>query len=357
MIVVEIVLINEVQDVTMKIQIYIETGGNHMAVQKIYGLTYEQMEEFIKTVNLPIGQELYDRRTYRIEPLYYLDLDQKFRKLVAYYSKVLILSDGLDHPIGAVFFDGASSLIMYMLQEHRDQKNMATICQNGILRSECYPYQAVQMPIDDLESYEYFQKIHHLLLCCGLRINNLDSCFGKLLEVSPEVEGCYTENGYSSFMAAYGVDGAYERLAPGEPMSIRLARSTNLILYDNRTVLTEVTDDHVVFDYRPAKNLNIRMQSVGSDVMLGLFSIDATIENRGKKVPFFQSDNASEEFLSQHVPWSQLPEFLKQFMAVFDRVFTKRSFVDNPGQMMGRFEHELKDKFEPVFFEYIRDFR
>ena len=139
--------------------------------------------------------------------------------------------------------------------------------------------------------------------------------------MSPEVAGCYGEEGYSSFVAAYGVDAAYERDAPGDPMSERLARSTNLILYDNRTTLTVVTADRVVFDYRPAKNLTIRMQSVGSDVVLGLFAIDARIENRGKQVPFFQSDNVSDPFLAQHVPWSQLPEFLKQFMAVFDQVF------------------------------------
>jgi hypothetical protein len=328
-----------------------------MAVQRTYGLTYEQMEEFIKTVNLPIGQELYDRSTYRIEPLYYLDLDLKFRKLVAYYSKVLILSDGLDHPIGAVFFDGDSTLIMYMLEEHRDQKHMTTICQNGILRSECYPHQAVKIPIADIDSYEYFQKIHHMLLCCGLRVDNLDACFLRLLEVSPEVAGCYGEGGYSSFFAAYGVDASYERVVSSEPMSRRLARSTSLILYDNRTVLTSVTNDHVIFDYHPAKYLSIRMQSVGSDLALGLFAIDARIENRGKQVPFFQSDNALDPFLAQYVPWSQLPEFLKQFMAVFERVFTKRGFMENASNVMGRFECELKEKFEPVFFEYIRDFR
>ena len=258
-----------------------------MAEQRTYGLTFGQMEEFIKTVKLPIGQELFDRCTYRVDPLYYLDLDQKFRKAVAYYSKVLILSDGLDHPIGGVFFDGNSTLIMYMLEEYRTFKHMSAICHNGILRSECYPYQAVRIPLDSLDSYEYFQKIHHMMLCCGLRINNLDACFEKLLSISEEVAGCYADNGYSSFVAAYGVDGAYERLAPGDPMNERLARSTSLILYDNRTQLVSNTSDCVVFDYRPAKNLIIQMRSVGSDVMLGLYAIDARVIGRGKKViPF-----------------------------------------------------------------------
>ena len=329
-----------------------------MAEQRTYGLTFGQMEEFIKTVKLPIGQELFDRCTYRVDPLYYLDLDQKFRKAVAYYSKVLILSDGLDHPIGGVFFDGSSTLIMYMLEEYRTFKHMSAICHNGILRSECYPYQAVRIPLDSLDSYEYFQKIHHMMLCCGLRINNLDACFEKLLNISEEVAGCYADNGYSSFVAAYGVDGAYERLAPGDPMNQRLARSTSLILYDNRTQLVSNTSDCVVFDYRPAKNLIIQMRSVGSDVMLGLYAIDARVIGRGKKViPFFQSDSTSDEFLAQHVPWSQLPEFLKQFMAIFEQVFTTWSFADNSEKIIAEFERKLHEKFTPVFFEYIRDFR
>lgn len=331
-------------------------------VSKQYGLTYEQMEEFVKTVRLPMGQELFDRRTYRIEPLYYLDLSPKFRKDVGFYKKVLILSDGCEQPIGAVFFTDDEIFVMYTLEEYRNQKYMATICQNGVLRSECGPHAVTIIPTDNIVSFEYFQMIHHMLLCAGVRIYNLDSCFQQLLKVSPEVEGTYGEN-YESFVAAYGVDAAYERLVDGTPLSKRLANAVDLILYDNRTKLISVTDDRVVFEYRPAKDLVIRMGSFGPDVVLGLFTIDANFVGRGSKLEtLFQSDHAQVNLLMQHIPWNNLPAFLKYFVELYMECFNhgillKRDSAENREARISRFQAALAQKFDSNFFEYIRDFR
>ena len=321
------------------------------------GLTFDEMEEFIATVSLPLGQLLYDRSTYRIEPLYYLDLDARFRKKVASYSKILIVTDGLDHPLGAIFFNYAYTLTLYMRKDYRGQSVMSNLCRNGILRSECYDYQCVNIPTDDIESFEYFQMLHHMLLFAGLRISNLDACYQRLLTVSPEVEASYGEGGYSSFVAAYGVDAAYERGFPGDPMSRRLADSTSLVLYDNRTKLAAVTDNLVQFEYRPVKQLVIVMTSTGSDIPIGMFTVEAKIESRGGAKVFFSSDQTKNETLAQHIPWSQLPEFLKYFMSAFTQIFTKWGFSENAEQMKEKFEQALEEHMSPEFFTYVRDFR
>ena len=321
------------------------------------GLTFDEMEDFIATVHLPLGQLLYDRSTYRIEPLYYLDLDARFRKKVAYYSKILIVTDGLDHPLGAIFFNDRYTLTMYMRKDYRGQSVMSNLCRNGILRSECYDYQFVNVPTDEINSFEYFQMIHHMLLYAGLRISNLQACYERLVAVCPEVEASYGEGGYSSFVAAYGVDAAYERIQPGDPMSHRLADSTSLVLYDNRTKLVAVTDDVVQFEYRPAKQLLIVMTSTGSDIPIGMFTVEAKVEGRGGPKVFFSSDRTENPTLAQHIPWSQLPEFLKYFMAAFEHVFTKWGFNEHPDQVQERFEHALEGHLSPEFFTYVRDFR
>jgi hypothetical protein len=314
------------------------------------------MEEFIPTVDLPVGQLLFDRSTYRIWPLYYLDLNARFRKKAAGYSKILIVTDGLDHPLGAVFFDYADNLTMYMRKDYRNKGIMSELCKNGILRSECYEYQAVNIPPDMIDSFEYFQMLHHMLLCAGLRISNLSDCYERLLTISPDVETAYGDGNRSSFVAAYGVDAAYERTFPGASMARRLAESTNLVLYDDRTKLTVLTDELVRFEYRPTKQLVMTFTSAGSDIPIGLFAVEAMVKTWGGTKVFFSSDQTDNAVLSQHIPWSQLPEFLKYFMSIFEKG-TRWIFNEDPNQVRARFEHKLEKHLCPEFFTYVRDFR
>ena len=61
--------------------------------------------------------------------------------------------------------------------------------------------------------------------------------------------------------------------------------------------------------------------------------------------------------LAQHIPWSQLPEFLKYFMSAFTQIFTKWGFSENAEQMKEKFEQALEEHMSPEFFTYVRDFR
>lgn len=139
-------------------------------------MTMEAFDCILRHITLPIGKLLEDGRTYRLS-LSEGDIeiqDEEAWKMLGYFDKLLVLSDGEGHVVGGVLFYGRFDLQVLMLDEYKGCGYMSAIHGNGILRAELDPEQEVSICMDGIASVDDFNMKVHLLSLIGLKAKNED---------------------------------------------------------------------------------------------------------------------------------------------------------------------------------------
>lgn len=121
-------------------------------------MTESAFEKLLRSIQLPFGELLYDKSTFRVTTEYFDNLSMEQRNELATLEKFLILTDNQIKVVGGVLFYGASDIQITVLSEYRNMGFMSQIHKNGILEAECYPNQRVTIATNAIESFEDFRK-------------------------------------------------------------------------------------------------------------------------------------------------------------------------------------------------------
>ena len=132
----------------------------------------EVFEEILRCVHLPLGELLCDNSTYRISADDFCNIKTKHIDELNNFDKFLVLSKEQE-VVGGVLFYGATDIQATIFPEYRGMHFMSEIHKNGILKSECYPNQKVNVSKYTLNSFGDFLMKHYLLSCADLKISNL----------------------------------------------------------------------------------------------------------------------------------------------------------------------------------------
>lgn len=140
---------------------------------KVTRVKNDVFEDILRRIKLPFGVLLTDRSTYRIIPADFTQIPACYTRELPWITKILILTDGQDTVVGGVLFYGDTDIQATVFPEYRGKHFMSAIHKNGILMSECYPNQRVNVDTNNIVSFDDFLMKHYLLSCAGLRITNL----------------------------------------------------------------------------------------------------------------------------------------------------------------------------------------
>ena len=162
----------------------------------------ETFENILRYIRLPIGVQLYDRCTYRVEKQDFFKLHH-FNELDS-FDKFLVLSDGNLHVVGGVLFYGATDLQVTVFKKYRGKGYMSAIHDNGILRSECYEGQRASVAVDNIRTMDDFLLRWYLLQKIGVPVKNLSDVYRHLVFWDKKNISNFTEE---SFVEAFSVDG------------------------------------------------------------------------------------------------------------------------------------------------------
>lgn len=133
----------------------------------------EVFEEILRCVQLPLGELLCDNSTYRLTANDFCKIKTKHRKELSSFEKFLVITHNQEFVVGGILFYGAADIQATIFPEYRGMHFMSEIHKNGILKSQCYPNQKVNISKYTLDSFDDFLMKHYLLACAGLKISNL----------------------------------------------------------------------------------------------------------------------------------------------------------------------------------------
>ncbi len=140
----------------------------------------ETFETILRSVVLPIGELLNDKKTYRVTRDDFEQINKKYRKELESFDKFLVLTSDGKTIVGGVLFYGSSDIQEIIFEEFRGQHFMSSIHKNGILANELYAEQRVTIVTSAIESFKDFKMKYYLASCIGLKISNLEEIYEYL---------------------------------------------------------------------------------------------------------------------------------------------------------------------------------